>query len=252
MRITIILPTLDEGPLLRQTVNASFSFLSSYDASALIITSARLTTSETHAVIEELKISYPGRIESFDQARPGLGSAAREALQRVQGDAVIFMAADMETPPEALPAMMSTLEQGYDIVATNRWCHGITFNGYHPVKLLLAFIFQQLFRVFYLTHVRDLTYGYRAYRLSVVKDICWEEERHPFFFEAILKPIRLGYTIGEVDVPWDTFSSRKASIGRAKPLDLFSYVRTGLRIRFMSSKRMRRDASTPRADSRYN
>ena len=252
MRITIILPSLDEGPLLRQTVDASFGYLAGRDVGVLIVTSARLTTPETRVVIEELKASYPGRVDSFDQTSPGLGSAAREAIERVQGDAIIFMAADMETPPEVLPAIVEKLERGYDIVATNRWCNGITFNGYHPVKLVLAFIFQQIFRVFYVTNLRDLTYGYRAYKVSVIKEINWEETRHPFFFEAILKPLRLGYKIAEVDVPWDTFSSRKASTGRAKPLDLFTYIRTGLRIRFLAKKRMRRDVPTPRGDNRYN
>lgn len=252
MRITIILPSLDEGPLLRQTVDASFGYLAGQDASVLIVTSARLTTPETRTVIEELKDSYPGRVDSFDQISPGLGSAAREALERVQGDAIIFMAADMETPPEVLPAIVEKLEQGYDIVATNRWCNGITFNGYHPVKLMLAFIFQQIFRVLYFTHVKDLTHGYRAYKISVVKNIKWEETRHPFFFEAILKPIRLGYRIAEVDVPWETFNARRTSVGRAKSIDLFAYIRTGLRNRFLSRKRMLRDASTPRDDSQCN
>lgn len=252
MRITIILPSLDEGPLLRQTVDASFRYLTGQDVGVLIVTSARLTTPETKAVIEELKDSYPGRVDSFDQTSPGLGSAAREALERVQGDAIIFMAADMETPPEVLPAIVEKLEQGYDIVATNRWCNGITFNGYHPVKLMLAFVFQQLFRALYFTHVKDLTHGYRAYKISVVKNIEWEETRHPFFFEAILKPIRLGYRIAEVDVPWETFSARRTSVGRAKSIDLFSYIRTGLRNRFLSKKKMLRDASTPRDGSRCN
>ena len=86
MRITIILPSLDEGPLLRQTVDASFRYLTGQDMSVLIVTSALLTTPETRAVIEELKTSYPGRVDSFDQTSPGLGSAAREAIQRVHGD----------------------------------------------------------------------------------------------------------------------------------------------------------------------
>ncbi|MDP2665650.1 MAG: glycosyltransferase family 2 protein [bacterium] len=252
MRITIILPSLDEGPLLRQTVDASFRYLEGQQADVLIVTSARLTTPETRSVIEKLKTSYPGRVDSFDQTNSGLGSAAREAIERAQGDAIIFMAADMETPPEILPAIVEKLERGYDIVATNRWCNGITFNGYHPVKLVLAFIFQQIFRVLYLTHLNDLTHGYRAYKISVLKNIKWEETRHPFFFEAILKPIRLGYRIAEVDVAWETFSARKTSVGRAKSIDLFAYVRTGLRNRFLPKKMMLRDAPTPRGDNRYN
>lgn len=252
MRVTIILPTLDEGPLLKQTVTEALARLGKYDARVLVVTSPRLTTQETRAVIGDLKAAHAGQVESVDQVRPGVGSAAREAIERVNGDVVIFMAADMETPPEVLTSIMEKFEDGYDIVVTNRWCKGITFNGYHPVKLLLAFVFQQLFRVLYWSNLRDLTHGYRAYRISILKDIVWEEDRHPFFFEAILKPIRLGYKIGEVDMPWEIFSARTTSIGRAKPLDLFGYVRTGLRIRFMPKKKMLRDAAKPTSDRKYS
>src|SRR3989344_3607154 len=118
-----------------------------------------------------------------------------------RGDAVVIMTADLETPPEALPAIMQKLEQGYDMVATTRWRRGITLNGYPPVKFVLNFLFQQIFRVLYMTKLSDLTYGYRAFRIGVVKSIRWEEARHPFFFETMLKPLRLGYTIAEVDAP---------------------------------------------------
>jgi len=145
----------------------------------------------------------------------------------------------LETPPEALPAIMQKLEEGYDVVVTTRWRRGVALNGYHPGKFMLNFIFQQIFRALYLTALSDLTYGYRAFRTEVVQSIRWEEPRHPFFFETILKPLRLGYRIAEVDAPWDTFIARKTSTGRATSKDLLGYIRTGLRNRFLSKKAMR-------------
>ena len=91
MHINILLPTLDEGSLLSQTIEAAFSHLTSHHVSVFIITSARFTTPETRAVIKELIISHPGYIESFDQVRPGIGCAVREAFNRANGDAVIIM-----------------------------------------------------------------------------------------------------------------------------------------------------------------
>jgi len=240
MRITIILPTLDEGPLLSKTVEESFAQLPKHDVRALFVTSARLTTKETRTELEKSKHAFPGRVESFDQIRPGVGSAIREAFDRAEGDAVIIMTPDMETPPVALPDIVEKLQQGYDVVATTRWRRGISFNGYNPIKLILNLIFQQLFRALYFTRLGDLTYGYRAFRISVVKNIVWEEDRHPFFFETILKPLRLGYKIAEVDVPWDIFAVRKTSIGRATLKDFFVYVWTGLRNRFLPKSRIRR------------
>jgi len=239
MRVVIILPTLDEGPLLAQTLSESFRRLQGHEASALIVTSARLTTPETRHAIAGLQQQYGGRVEAFDQARPGVGCAIRECFARAEGDAVVLMTSDLETPPEVLPALIQKLEDGYDMATATRWSQGFTFNGYHPGKMVLNFLFQQIFRALYLTALSDLTYGYRAFKINVVKDIRWEEPRHPFFFETMLKPLRLGYKIAEVDAPWEMFIARKSSTGRAKSKDLLSYIRVGLRNRFLPASRMR-------------
>lgn len=241
MRILLILPTLDEGPLLLQTVQESFALLPAHEVCALIAASAPRTTQETRRAIKELQSLYPGRVEAFDQVKPGVGEALKEAFIRAQGDAVVVMTPDMETPPSALPQIIQKLEEGFDVVATTRWRKGVVFNGYDPVKLFLNFIFQQLFRALYFTRLSDLTYGYRAFRIDVVKNIRWEESRHPFFFETILKPLRLGYAIAEIDVPWNTFIARRLSAGRATPQDLLAYVWVGLRNRFLSKRLMRVD-----------
>src|SRR3989344_1473344 len=239
MRVSVVLPTLDEGTLLAETVHAAFEKLSGHEVRIIIASSARLTNPETRRVIEELQHSYLGRIDAFDQSRPGVGEALKEAFARADGDAVVLMTSDLETPPEILPQMIQKLEDGYDMATATRWRKWFAFNGYNPVKMTLNFLFQQIFRAIYFTRLSDLTYGYRAFRIEVVKSIRWEESRHPFFFETILKPLRLGYKIAEVDAPWEMFMTRKSSTGRAKSKDLLAYIRVGLYNRFLPKRVMR-------------
>ena len=241
MRVCVILPTVDEGPLLTETVEAVFKQLSAHDVRVLIAASPTLTTHETRAAITGLVAQYGGRGEMFDQTLPGVGGALKEAFARAQGDAVVLMTPDLETPPEILPAMIQKLEEGYDMATATRWRRGITLNGYNPGKMALNFLFQQIFRALYLTRLSDLTYGYRAFKINVIKNIRWEESRHPFFFETMLKPLRLGYKIAEVDAPWEMFITRKSSTGRAKPKDLLAYIRVGVRNRFLPKRLMRVD-----------
>lgn len=233
MRVCIVLPTIDEGPLLAETTHAAFGALAAHEVHVLIAASAKLTTPRTRQAIQMLEREYPGKVAAFDQRLPGVGAAIQEAFARAQGDVVVLMTPDLETPPEILPQMIKKIEAGYDMATATRWRKGFAFNGYDPIKLVLNFCFQQMFRVIYLTRLSDLTYGYRAFRVGVVKNIRWEEARHPFFFETMLKPLRLGYAIAEVDAPWSMFISRKSSTGRAKPKDLLAYLRTGLRNRFL-------------------
>ena len=240
MRVCIVLPTIDEGPLLEETARAAFAALAREEVRLLIAASAKLTTLRTRDAIQKLEREYPGKVSAFDQRLPGVGAAIQEAFARAEGDVVVLMTPDLETPPEVLPQMIKKIEDGYDMAAATRWRKGFAFNGYDPIKLVLNFCFQQMFRIVYLTTLSDLTYGYRAFRINVVKSIRWEEARHPFFFETILKPLRLGYTIAEVDAPWEMFISRKSSTGRAKPKDLLAYLKTGFRNRFLSKRKMYR------------
>ncbi|MEK7109350.1 MAG: glycosyltransferase family 2 protein [Patescibacteria group bacterium] len=239
MRVCIVLPTIDEGPLLTETALAVFNALAAHDVHLLIAASAKLTTPQTRGAIQMLEREYPGKVAAFNQRLPGVGAAIQEAFARAEGDVVVLMTPDLETPPEILPQMIKKLEDGYDMATATRWRMGFAFNGYNPVKMTLNFLFQQIFRAVYLTRLSDLTYGYRAFKIEVIKNIRWEESRHPFFFETMLKPLRLGYKIAEVDAPWKMFITRKSSTGRAKSKDLLAYIRVGLHNRFLPKKLMR-------------
>ena len=63
----------------------------------------------------------------------------------------------------------------------------------------------------YGTHLTDMTYAYRIMPTQLVQSIRWEELRHPFFFETMIKPLRLGVPVVEIPAVWmrATRASRK-------------------------------------------
>ena len=233
--VTLILPATDEPESLKKTVEQCIAILTHYELEFVIVTSPKLTTAGCRAAIIELQRVYGGRIETFDQKEPGLGCAIREALERADGDVTVIMSADLETDPAALPAMLQKIEEGYDIAVTSRWRGGVHFRGYSPVKLILNFGFQQLFRLLYWTRLSDLTYAYRAYRTEILKKIRWEEAKFPFLFESIVKPLRLGYRVAEVRAPW---SARVEGASHNSFTQTLDYTRVGLSVRFQNKKSM--------------
>ena len=56
----------------------------------------------------------------------GLAAAVTEGLQRANNDVVIVMDADLSHPPEAIPALVSALEDGADIAIGSRYVGGGT------------------------------------------------------------------------------------------------------------------------------
>ena len=127
------------------------------------------------------------------QTLPFLGGALRNAFDLARGSHVVMMASDLETDPNDLKALVAESEKNPSaIIATSRWLRKGEFHGYSPIKLVCNWIFQRFFSILYLTRLSDMTYGYRLLPTRLVQAIAWEELRHPFNLETIVKPLRLG------------------------------------------------------------
>ena len=120
------------------------------------------------------------------------------------------------------------------VITASRWAGG-GFEGYSKLKLLANWIFQRSFALLYGVALTDMTFGYRILPTYLTKTINWEESRHPFVLETIVKPLRLG--VRAVEVP----TSLKARVeGQSvNPfMRNFEYFRPGLKTRFMDPKKI--------------
>ncbi len=233
--VTLILPATDETFSLEQTLERSDAALRDRDVRFLIVTSMKMTTQACRDSIQKLTQKFGTRVESFDQKKPGIGGALQDSFEHLHTDIAVVMASDLETDPAVLPALLEKIDDGYDIAATTRWKSGARFENYDPLKLVLNFFFQHFFRLLYWTSLTDLTYAYRAYRTEVLKGIRWEEMRFPFLFETIVKPLRLGYRVTEVEAPWRARTEGMSHNSFGQTLD---YVRVGIRVRFLPKRKI--------------
>jgi len=106
---------------------------------------------------------------------------------------------------------------------------GGRFEGYSKVKLAANWVFQRAFAVLFGTVLTDMTYGYRLFPTKVVQSIKWEELRHPFLFETVVKPLRLGVEVVEIPSVWKARTEGRSSNTFMRN---FEYFRTGVKVRF--------------------
>lgn len=236
LRISFILPVLNETFSLRQTVDTIFRVAAQHIQEVLIVIAPR-TTPESRAVIDDLRRVRGALVRVHTQTLPFLGGAMQEAFALASGDFLMLMSSDLETDPEDIPAFVATMQEGpWDIVASSRWIGESQFRGYNPVKLVLNWVFQHLFRVIYCTKLTDLTFGYRLYRRPVLQGIAWEELKHPFILECLVKPLRLGARATEIATHWHARSEGRSANSF---LQTFSYLRTAVRTRMLSRSQIR-------------
>lgn len=228
---TIVLPVMNETNSLEETVKIILRDVKDRTKEILIVVCDR-TTAEAMATVDRLSKSLGGMVRVHSQKLPFLGGALREAFDLARGSHVVMMASDLETDPNAVKTLIANAEtRPSAIVTATRWRASGGFQGYSKIKLLCNWAFQRFFSLLYGVRLSDMTFAYRIFPTKLVQSIQWEELRHAFLFETLVKPLRLGIQVVEIPSVW-----RARTEGESQNTFLlnFVYFRTGLKTRFAS------------------
>jgi glycosyltransferase involved in cell wall biosynthesis len=236
--VSIILPVINETFSLKQTVEI-ISAENPTDICEYIVAICKKTTENSLAIIKELQNTYGSKIIVMEQRLPFLGGAVRDAFDICKGSHVIMMASDLETDPHLVKDLIKLEKENPKIIVTaTRWKMKGGFSGYNPLKLAFNWVFQLFFSLLYMTRLSDMTYGYRIFPTELIKSINWEEVRHPFLFETIIKPLRLGIKVIEIPTKWE---ARKEGESQNTFFRNFEYFRIGIKGLFYSKKKILKD-----------
>jgi len=241
LAISFVLPVLNETDSLRATADTIFRVGREHLHEVLVVLAERSREASLE-VAEQLQREHPESVRIHRQRLPRLGGALREGFELAAGTHVMLMASDLETDPEMIPRFIEKMQQGgCDVVAASRWIAGGGFHDhgsheYGPMKYLLNWTFQGIFRRLFGTRLTDLTYGYRLYRREVLRGIRWEELGYPFLLECLLKPLRLGASVDEVPCSWH---GRTAGQSANSFWQMCQYAPVALRIRLIPRERIR-------------
>jgi hypothetical protein len=241
--VSIILPAVNETRSLWETVNIITSTCNPEDICEFFIVLCDRSTPECVKTAESIRDSIKNiTVIIYYQQRPFIGPAIQEAFERVRGSHTVMMSTDLETPPCLIHQFIELEKRRPDgIVSASRWMKGGGFVGYSGIKYALNFIFQKLLSLIFLTRCSDLTYAYRIFPVDLMRSICWEETRHPFFLETALKPLRLGVRFAEIPAKWE---ARCEGESQNTFFANFAYFRTAFRIRFMKKENITKKKDT--------
>ena len=129
----------------------------------------------TASIVEQFERQMPVHLVNH-AVNQGLGITIRDGLRKAmeradERDIIVTMDADNTHPPGLIPRMVQMIHEGCDVVIASRFEHGGSMTGVPLNRHLLSVGVRVLFTVMFPTRgVRDYTSGYRAYRVSVVRD----------------------------------------------------------------------------------
>ncbi len=139
----------------------------------------------------------------------GKSAALQAGFDRVRGEIVITMDADLQDDPDEIPAMLEKLEEGYDLVSCWKKRRRDPFGKRLPSKIFNAI-------VSWSTGVKlhDMNCGFKVYRREVIENIKLYGELHRFIpvlaawrgFKITEKPVvHHPRMYGESKFGWERF-----------------------------------------------
>lgn len=147
----------------------------------------------TWSVMRQLAASHSDHVRAF-RLRRNFGKALALALGfgQVRGDLVFTMDADLQDDPAEIPAFLTKLEEGYDVVSGWKEKRNDPRSKTLPSKL-----FNRVTAWMSGLNLRDFNCGFKLYRREVVQSIRLYGELHRY---VPVLAHDLGFRVGEIAV----------------------------------------------------
>ncbi len=226
VRLSIVVTVYSETFSINETLATLLSRDRGYIQEILLVVSPR-ASDESFGICRDWVARDPRVKILVQKNNPGIGWAYREGMQAATGSFVALMAADLETEPAAVDRMVEKItETGCDGVIANRWLPGGGFTNYDPLKYVLNWVFQRIFKLLYRTNLGDLTFGFKILSKEITQAFDWEGTLHEICIETTVRPIKKGYYLEQVPSAW---VGRREGRSANTFLRTFRYVRTALK-----------------------
>jgi glycosyltransferase XagB len=203
--LSIIVPTWNEEKNIRPLVSRIHRALTAKKVAYEIIFIDDHSTDRTRAIINTLAREYPISL-LLKKGTQGKATSLLEGFTNAKNDLLCMIDADLQYPPEAIPAMVDEIQRGVDIVVADRKELNTSLT-----RKLLSRIYLTIFgRVLHGLQV-DVQSGLKVFRKSVLHGLNLQPSPWTFDLEFLVKARMAGARISGVPI---TFSPRHA--GAAK------------------------------------
>ena len=226
MSVTVILPAYNETARLGPALDELFTWLETPDGRALGDVRVLVVDDGSDDDTADLVRGRPeardapasaARLRVLTVPHRGKGAAVRAGMLAADGDLLVFADADMATPPDQLPKLISALERVDVALGSRVQPDGSDRRATQPpARRALGRLFRLFTSVWVTGPVHDTQCGFKGFTRSVARDLFTMQRITSFVFdvELIYLARRRGYRIEVVPVEW---ADRRGSRMRTSP-----------------------------------
>lgn len=233
--LSVIVPAYNEADRLGRSLSVLLAYLAANHPGSEVIIVDDGSTDGTAGLAKRIAAEPAGasagaapRVRVVSHPRNlGKGAAVRTGVRLAEGDVVVFLDADLSTPPEVLPRLLAPLEApagsgGADVAIGSRRVEGAEIEVSQPrYRVLIGRLFNRAMTRLLVPGIQDTQCGFKGFRREAARALFERAWVRGFGFdlEILFVARRLGMVVREVPVRW-----RDDARSRVRP------IRDGLRV----------------------
>jgi glycosyltransferase involved in cell wall biosynthesis len=243
-RVSIVIPAYNEQARLPASLDRVIAWCATQPFDSEIIVSDDGSTDDTpaivHARIDDAKLPGNVRLRLLRGPRnEGKGAAIRRGCLDAHGEVVLFMDADLATPPEEAARLLAQLDGGADVAIGSRiQPDGTDMRASQPAqRRFVGRIFTLMRKALrILPDIDDTQCPLKGFGHDVARAVFERQQLRGWIFDAEVLYIArsLGYSIVSVPVQWRHVEGSRL---RVRPSQAFEVARDLIRLRFLYRRR---------------
>ncbi len=174
--VSIVIPVYNEQDNLNALFTRLTAVMDKFGKPYEILFTNDGSRDRSGAMLEEFHKQRPGQVRFIDfNGNFGQHMAIMAAFERVRGEVVVTLDADLQNPPEEIPKLLAAIEAGHDVVGGYRKNRHDSFFRKYASKIVNGIRAK-------ITNIRMKDQGcmLRAYRRNIVENIVASEETSTF------------------------------------------------------------------------
>jgi len=214
--LTLVLPAFNEAERIGPALDELFGHLGGPGAATLptrirvLVVDDGSTDMTAHLVLDRAEAAVPEdaplRLELLRVPHGGKGAAVRAGMLAATGDVLVFADADMATPPDQLPKLLTALADADVALGSRIQPDGSDMRASQPAyRRALGKVFHALASIWVVGPVKDTQCGFKGFRLAAAREVFGRQVVTSIVFDVELVYLvrRLGYRMAIVPIRWE-------------------------------------------------
>lgn len=244
--LSVVIPAYNEEARIGPTLEQMAAYLDGqpYTWDMLVVSDG--SSDNTEAIVTSFAEKRPNVQLIAYKPNRGKGNAVRVGMLAATGDRVLFMDADLATPPEETAKVLAHLEKGADVVIGSRPLKESQLDVHQPFhREAFGRMSNLIVQLVGVRGIKDTQCGFKLFTHQAAQEIFKRCKMRGFSFdmEVLMIARDLGLKIDEIPIRWSDQVGSKVVLWRDAPkvlIDLFQ-------MRLMGRKRrltLRDDANS--------